>query len=169
MAPGKLPPVRLLLTLVVLVCTALVMRGDGRHPMAFAELLDRPGTPAAKPLLVLTFQHRDCGSNLGFLAVLQRPELESKVDVLGLFRGSSEEFDDVIPRLEARYPHVRFQLLERRQERALALLGHRSTPFWLFVDASGAVRRSGPAPAGPTAYPRFAQALGQELAGDLIP
>lgn len=147
------------LTAVVVACTGMLLWSNRRHVETFDALGVRADVPAGKPMLVVAFQARDCDSNLGFLSVLERPELGTRVATVGLFSGARAEFDSVIPRLNVRYPHVRFELLRPGEARLLDALGHRATPFWLFVDGSGALRLSEQAPSTPQSYPRFAQSL----------
>jgi hypothetical protein len=84
------------LTLVVLACTGVLLWGDRRRVDTFVALGARAGVPTGQPVLVVAFQARDCDSNLGFLSVLERPELSTSVSALGLFSGTRAEFDGVI-------------------------------------------------------------------------
>lgn len=147
------------LTLIVLACTGVLLWGDRRQVGTFVSLGARAGVPTGQPVLVVAFQARDCDANLGFLSVLERPELSTSVAALGLFSGTQAEFDGVIARLNRRYPHVRFELLRPGEARLLSVLGHRETPFWLFLDRSGALVLSEQAPSTPLAYASFAQSI----------
>jgi hypothetical protein len=147
-----------LLTLVVLACTGAVLVRENRAAGGY-EALHRSYGPQAHALLVVTFQERDCENNLEFLTVLERPEFRERVGVLALFSGSSREFGAAAARLESRYPHVRFERLDSGERRLLSQLGHRATPYWVMLDATGAVRLSAPAPPDPLAYRTFAESL----------
>ncbi len=119
-----------------------------------------------KQFLVVAFTYEDCEANLDFLSLIERPELSASVNVLALFSGRSKEFNEVRGRLESRYPHVRFRTLRDRQAKDLALLGHRSTPFWVLFDRTGTLTGSGAAPENPLDYSRFASVLVSEFAAD---
>jgi hypothetical protein len=146
-----------LLTAIVLVCTGalLLQRSTGLPALS---LLRAHAAPApSTPVLLVAFQARDCDGNLEFLSVLQRPVFKGRVPAVALFSGSREEFRRVYPRLASRYPHVSFTRLSRKEARSLAVLGHRSTPYWALLDQAGAVRVSGPAPGNPMDYNGFAE------------
>jgi hypothetical protein len=152
------------LTLIVLACTGAVMLADQGAADDYGSLQRRFGASPGRALLVVTFQQRDCESNLEFLHVLERPELRDGVAVVALFSGTDGELEAARERLQSRYPGVRFERLGSRERRLLSRLGHPATPYWLLLDGSGAVRLSAPAPPDPLAYRTFAQSLQLSLA-----
>jgi hypothetical protein len=162
----RLSPVYLL-TIVVLACTGVVVWSNQPWGDGFQALRARAATTSGRPLLVVAFQEGDCESNLEFLSVLERPEFTGRVAVMALFSGTRGQLDPVVEGLESRYPGARFELAAPRDRQLLSLLGHPATPYWVLLDASGAVRLSAPAPSTSRAYAAFAESLQLHLrAGD---
>jgi hypothetical protein len=158
-----------LLTALVLGCTGAVLWTDSRLAGDYRVLRESFAGSPARPLLVVTFQEADCENNLAFLAVLERPEFMDRLTAVALFSGTRGEYESVATRLEARFPHVRFARMAQRERRLLSQLGHPATPYWLLLDASGAVRLSAPAPGNPLTYPEFSESLRLNLRPSVRP
>lgn len=153
---GHLP---LILTAVVLTCTGALLWNRGATGTALSSFHAREAARPNEQILFVAFQMADCEANLGFLSVLQRSAFKGRVRPVALFDGSTSDFNHLRPRLEGQYPHVHFAKLRRSEARTLSLLGHTSTPFWILLDESGAIRASGGAPRQPTGFARFETAL----------
>lgn len=147
-------------TLVILCCTAFVLRREG--PAAPAALLpDGAGRAAGAPLsVVAVFQARDCDSNLQVLQLFRRPELRRGFRAYAVLLPTGAEDGAAMVRFREQFPEVPIRIGTSAELRSLTPLGYRQTPYFVVLDREARVRFGAPSPPDPESYLRLARTLG---------
>lgn len=153
-----------LATLLVLVCTGLVLRASS--PAVLAETFGPPaGVDARQFHAVVVLQAEDCESATEFLKLFQRPAVRPNMTLAAVVLGSRDEYGVASSRLAVDgVPSLRRGGFAAAV--SLRSLGFRSTPFIVVFDRRNQVRYAAEAPHGYAEYQRLASFLTWLSSGD---